>query len=85
MYPQSLYNSFVQLRKQYYKAKRRVTIDRYDEIEANRAKFITFQRFYDEVQEMLSYKQSDNYESTQDIFTEMLERSQSRELRFYIY
>lgn len=76
MYPYSLYLAFVQLRKQLYKAKKRKILSRYSQIELNKRKFKTFQKFYNEAQEWIYDWDRDL--TTQEVFDDMLDASQSK-------
>lgn len=76
MYTIDLYLYFVQLRKQLYKIKKCNWYWKYSQIELNKAKYKTFQRFYDEAYSLI-YDLDKNC-TVQDIFDEMLDKSQSK-------
>lgn len=79
MYPLDLYYAFVQLRKQLYKCKTMYGKWKYTCIEQNKSKYKTFRKFYDECYEYLYHDWYYwAYYSTQEIFDEMLFKSQSR-------
>jgi len=78
MYPLDLYYAFVQLRKQLYKCKTVNWQWKYTCIEQNKAKFKTFQVFYDEAYEYLWNLWGENCYTIQEVFDKMLDYSQSK-------
>lgn len=88
MYTQWIYNAFVQLRKQYYKLKTRDSIDRYDNLEKHKKKYKTFMRFCDEIDEYNAQRWNvwyDRMEDPQGAFEMMLNTSQEKNLKYYLY
>lgn len=84
MYPEWLYEAFVQLRKQIYKLRTRKQHAKYSQIEQNRKVYTTFGRFYDEAH---GHIYDCNLDLTvQEVFDDMLDKSQGKHgLKVYIF
>lgn len=83
MYTEWIYYSFVQLRKQLYKLKTQIQLDKYSQIEYNKRSYKTFRKFYDECEEYLTKKYLDREteETIQEIFERCLNYSHMRILK----
>ncbi len=76
MYPYSLYLAFVALRKQIYRVRSSNILCRYSKIEVYKSQFKTYRKFCDEADQYI-YSMDMNM-SVQDVFDDMLDRSQSK-------
>jgi len=85
MYTHWIYIAFVQLRKQFYKIKKNRNLDRYSRIESLKNEFITFRRFCDAIDEYNTIHESCVVVWIQEVFDDMLDKSQNNTLKYYIY
>lgn len=83
MYWNDVYFSFVQLRKQIYKIKKRKNLDRYTKIENYKSHYRTFKKFCNDVEEYFwrRYSNEPTEETIQEVFENCLDMSQRKILK----
>ena len=87
MYSEDIYNTFQSLRDQYYRLKTTKWADKYDKIEWEQKKYITFRRFCWACEDYFSWRYMDEPTpiTIQEVFEDCLELSSKRQLHPVIF